>query len=120
MLLYTAALAALVARLRARCGTLARYAGPGAEVASEELPPADPAEPPICCICIECITRGDSVLVLPCAHAFHRDCATQYLADPGARTCPLCRAEIEPAQLAALVPRPWQPPTQSTAAQIQS
>jgi hypothetical protein len=46
-----------------------------------------------CCICLEGIHLGHSVLRLPCAHVYHPPCIQQWLANHG-NTCPVCRYEL--------------------------
>jgi E3 ubiquitin-protein ligase RNF115/126 len=46
-----------------------------------------------CTICIDEMHMGDEVLVLPCNHWFHEECAVLWLREHN--TCPICRAPIE-------------------------
>ncbi|KAK3352363.1 hypothetical protein B0T25DRAFT_454157 [Lasiosphaeria hispida] len=46
-----------------------------------------------CTICIDELTKGDEVTVLPCTHWFHGECVTLWLKEHN--TCPICRAPIE-------------------------
>lgn len=46
-----------------------------------------------CTICIDELTLGDEVLVLPCKHWFHEECVVLWLKEHN--TCPICRAPIE-------------------------
>lgn len=45
---------------------------------------------PLCAICLEPLSLGDSREALPCAHAFHRGCLGPWLLQK--TECPLCRA----------------------------
>ncbi|KAI0801657.1 hypothetical protein GGR55DRAFT_667353 [Xylaria sp. FL0064] len=45
-----------------------------------------------CTICIDEVKVGDEVVVLPCKHWFHQDCATFWLRQHN--SCPVCRAAI--------------------------
>eukprot|EP00614_Pseudopedinella_elastica_P015833 CAMPEP_0172649018 /NCGR_PEP_ID=MMETSP1068-20121228/241575_1 /TAXON_ID=35684 /ORGANISM="Pseudopedinella elastica, Strain CCMP716" /LENGTH=346 /DNA_ID=CAMNT_0013463363 /DNA_START=163 /DNA_END=1203 /DNA_ORIENTATION=- len=47
-----------------------------------------------CCICMDSFERGDPVLHLPCAHAFHQPCIKKWFT--GHHTCPSCRHRLEP------------------------
>ncbi|KAI1151857.1 hypothetical protein F4825DRAFT_339516 [Nemania diffusa] len=59
-----------------------------------------------CTICIDEVKVGDEVVVLPCKHWFHEECASLWLKQHN--SCPVCRAAIDGA--AAGKPR-----TESTA-----
>jgi len=56
----------------------------------EMLGPEGKAE---CTICIDDLSKGDEVLVLPCKHWFHNDCVIYWLRQHN--TCPICRTPIE-------------------------
>ncbi|KAI3335377.1 hypothetical protein F4824DRAFT_155385 [Ustulina deusta] len=45
-----------------------------------------------CTICIDEVKVGDEVVVLPCKHWFHQECATLWLKQHN--SCPVCRAAI--------------------------
>ncbi|KAI0968784.1 hypothetical protein F4678DRAFT_474205 [Xylaria arbuscula] len=45
-----------------------------------------------CTICIDEVKVGDEVVVLPCKHWFHQECATLWL--KLYNSCPVCRAAI--------------------------
>lgn len=46
-----------------------------------------------CTICIDEVRVGDEVLVLPCKHWFHEECASLWLKQHN--SCPVCRANID-------------------------
>lgn len=46
-----------------------------------------------CTICIDQISRGDEVAVLPCKHWYHHECVVLWLKEHN--TCPICRMPIE-------------------------
>lgn len=46
-----------------------------------------------CTICIDEMSEGDEVTVLPCKHWFHGECVVLWLKEHN--TCPICRAPIE-------------------------
>ncbi|KAK1829180.1 hypothetical protein QBC39DRAFT_137705 [Podospora conica] len=46
-----------------------------------------------CTICMDDLSKGDEVTVLPCSHWFHGECVTLWLKQHN--TCPICRAAIE-------------------------
>jgi hypothetical protein len=45
-----------------------------------------------CSICLESYAALDTVMSLPCNHAFHEDCLTTWLKT--ARSCPCCRGDV--------------------------
>jgi len=47
-----------------------------------------------CSICMDNVTVGEEVVVLPCSHWFHFVCAEAWLKEHD--TCPVCRAGITP------------------------
>jgi hypothetical protein len=57
------------------------------------LPGHTPADGEVCTVC--CDGGDETWLRLPCGHAFHRSCATEWLSNRQ-RTCPLCRQEVTP------------------------
>ncbi|KAI0390972.1 hypothetical protein F5Y17DRAFT_442503 [Xylariaceae sp. FL0594] len=52
-----------------------------------------------CTICIDEVTVGDEVVVLPCRHWFHEECASLWLRQHN--SCPVCRAAIDDGPVAA-------------------
>ncbi|KAI0447841.1 hypothetical protein F4803DRAFT_185289 [Xylaria telfairii] len=46
-----------------------------------------------CTICIDEVKVGDEVMVLPCKHWFHEECASLWLKQHN--SCPVCRAAID-------------------------
>ncbi|KAI1369422.1 hypothetical protein F5Y08DRAFT_153066 [Xylaria arbuscula] len=46
-----------------------------------------------CTICIDEVKAGDEVVVLPCKHWFHEECASLWLKQHN--SCPVCRAAID-------------------------
>lgn len=46
-----------------------------------------------CTICIDDLSLGDEVLVLPCKHWFHDECVVLWLKEHN--TCPICRSSVE-------------------------
>lgn len=54
--------------------------------------PSDASCSEVCIICTEHFSADATVTVLPCGHAFHRDCVGTWLAIR--RTCPMCRQEL--------------------------
>lgn len=46
-----------------------------------------------CTICIDEMSEGDEVTVLPCKHWFHGECVVLWLKEHN--TCPICRSPIE-------------------------
>lgn len=47
-----------------------------------------------CTICIQDVSIGDEVVVLPCTHWFHEECIMHWLREHG--TCPVCRQAVDP------------------------
>ena len=45
-----------------------------------------------CLICLEDFEKGDSRTILPCLHAFHKDCCSKWLSTNG--KCPICKHPI--------------------------
>lgn len=65
-----------------------------------------------CSVCMDAVTIGDEVTVLPCKHWFHEACVGAWLKEHD--TCPHCRQGITPRDGAADTPRsPEQPPRHS-------
>ncbi|KAL2559096.1 putative E3 ubiquitin-protein ligase [Forsythia ovata] len=52
-----------------------------------------------CAVCLCRIDEGDEVTELRCNHLYHRVCLERWLGY-GHRTCPLCRNNLKPPQLA--------------------
>lgn len=46
-----------------------------------------------CAICVDDFKDGDMLRVLPCEHAFHRECIDEWLVNHSA-VCPLCKFEV--------------------------
>lgn len=63
---------------------------PKKKLDAEMLGPELKAE---CTICIEDVTVGDEVIVLPCKHWFHEECGGLWLKQHN--SCPVCRAAID-------------------------
>ncbi|KAI1814312.1 hypothetical protein GGS20DRAFT_585594 [Poronia punctata] len=61
-----------------------------------------------CTICIDEVTVGVEVMVLPCRHWFHEDCAKLWLEQHN--SCPICRAAIDGSSAG-------KPPTEGNASQ---
>lgn len=53
-----------------------------------------------CAVCLCRINEGDEVIELRCNHLYHSVCLERWLGY-GHRTCPLCRDNLQPPQLAA-------------------
>jgi hypothetical protein len=75
-------------------------APPASQAAIEKLPHKQLDEEMIgpdgkaeCTICMDDMSKGDEVAVLPCKHWFHPDCVTLWLKEHN--TCPVCRTSIE-------------------------
>ncbi|KAI9054966.1 hypothetical protein LZ554_002109 [Drepanopeziza brunnea f. sp. 'monogermtubi'] len=56
----------------------------------KELGPEGKGE---CSVCMDDVTFGTEVVVLPCSHWFHEACASAWLSEHN--TCPICRKGIE-------------------------
>jgi len=50
-------------------------------------------EPEECCLCLEIFSENDLLRLLPCRHAFHKDCVDRWFASRRymPRSCPLCK-----------------------------
>ncbi|KAB8337040.1 hypothetical protein FH972_021344 [Carpinus fangiana] len=75
--------------------------GPASEAAIAALPrrPVGPRElgeegKAECSICMDSVTTGVEISVLPCSHWFHPDCVKAWLSEHD--TCPVCRSGITP------------------------
>ena len=73
--------------------------GPASEEAIASLPKKNLDEKMLgpelkaeCSVCMDDVTVGDEVVVLPCTHWFHEACATAWLKEHN--TCPICRTGI--------------------------
>lgn len=73
--------------------------GPASDEAIASLPKKDLDEKMLgpelkaeCSVCMDDVTVGDEVVVLPCTHWFHEACATAWLKEHN--TCPICRTGI--------------------------
>jgi len=73
--------------------------GPASEEAIASLPKKNLDEKMLgpelkaeCSVCMDDVTLGDEVVVLPCNHWFHEACATAWLKEHN--TCPICRTGI--------------------------
>jgi E3 ubiquitin-protein ligase RNF115/126 len=73
--------------------------GPASEEAIASLPKTKLDEKMLgpelkaeCSVCMDDVTVGDEVVVLPCTHWFHEACATAWLKEHN--TCPICRTGI--------------------------
>jgi hypothetical protein len=49
-----------------------------------------------CAICLEKLTKGGSVVKLPCEHSYHAQCVENLRAFGVKQVCPLCRADLPP------------------------
>lgn len=84
--------------------------GPASEAAIAALPrkPVGAAElgeegKAECSICMDSVTLGVEINVLPCNHWFHPDCVKAWLSEHD--TCPVCRAGIMPKEGDGNAPR---------------
>ena len=48
-----------------------------------------------CTICIEPITKHDTIHILHCGHCFHTDCLRPWREDHQKETCPVCRQPLQ-------------------------
>lgn len=63
-----------------------------------------------CSVCLEALQRGDQVVALPpCAHVFHVDCITAWLATKS--KCPTCREHVRVLPLPGFAAPPVRAPT---------
>ena len=53
----------------------------------------DREDPDDCSICLDTLTVGDEILLLPCNHVFHKNCMNEWLKE-GRAVCPVCRQGI--------------------------
>ncbi|KAL2060934.1 hypothetical protein VTL71DRAFT_8986 [Oculimacula yallundae] len=63
---------------------------PKKKLDEKELGPEGKAE---CSVCMDDVTMGVEVVVLPCSHWFHETCASAWLSEHN--TCPICRKSID-------------------------
>ncbi|KAK6585119.1 hypothetical protein PZA11_001846 [Diplocarpon coronariae] len=63
---------------------------PKTNLSEKELGPEGKGE---CSVCMDDVTIGVEVVVLPCSHWFHEACASAWLSEHN--TCPICRKGIE-------------------------
>ena len=63
---------------------------PKKKLGEKELGPEGKGE---CSVCMDDVTIGVEVVVLPCSHWFHEACASAWLSEHN--TCPICRKGIE-------------------------
>ncbi|KAH7384843.1 hypothetical protein BKA64DRAFT_151328 [Cadophora sp. MPI-SDFR-AT-0126] len=63
---------------------------PKKKLDEKELGPEGKGE---CSVCMDDVTIGVEVVVLPCSHWFHETCASAWLSEHN--TCPICRKGIE-------------------------
>lgn len=63
---------------------------PKKKLDEKELGPEGRGE---CSVCMDDVKIGDEVVVLPCNHWFHENCASLWLSEHN--TCPICRKGIE-------------------------
>jgi len=48
-----------------------------------------------CPVCLDCLSKGQHVITLPCNHQLHRRCCTQYFRTSGVKpVCPVCRFDM--------------------------
>jgi len=59
----------------------------------------------LCPICIKNLNDGEVVIALHCEHFYHRSCIQTWLEI--SRTCPLCKASIEPDEETPLLQQQW-------------
>jgi len=64
--------------------------------ADEDKGESGEQEPPECSICQEEFEEGEELKKTPCGHYFHEPCLGQWL-ENYARSCPLCRTNVEEA-----------------------
>lgn len=74
--------------------------GPASAAAIESLPKIrldekllGPERKGECSVCMDDVTVGDEVVLLPCKHWFHQECASVWLKEHN--TCPICRKGID-------------------------
>ncbi|KAK2630581.1 hypothetical protein QTJ16_001401 [Diplocarpon rosae] len=63
---------------------------PKKNLSEKELGPEGKGE---CSVCMDDVTLGVEVVLLPCSHWFHEACASAWLSEHN--TCPICRKGIE-------------------------
>lgn len=94
--------------------------GPASQEAIDSLPKKKVDEKMLgaegkaeCSVCMDDVALGDEVVVLPCKHWFHEQCATAWLKEHN--TCPICRTGISPTGEAVSAP-PAEPIPNETSA----
>lgn len=68
-----------------------------------------------CSVCMDDVTLGDEVVVLPCTHWFHEACASAWLSEHN--TCPICRTGLSEDGSASAAPGAQRPRSANNQAQ---
>jgi hypothetical protein len=95
MLVFLVSMGLINNRKAARPGTLDRLevVEYRADIFAPIDDPNDPRPAPECPCCFECFDANEVIVKTPCQHYFHRRCLESWL--KLAKTCPLCRNDIE-------------------------
>eukprot|EP00439_Symbiodinium_sp_Y106_P020732 s1607_g2.t1 len=104
LVLPAVALGAVLCLIRSGRLRLPRMPGAAPEGAVESLPAAEFDSgrfcqdgrgefPASCAVCLETFTAQKEIVKMPCNHVFHRSCLSGWF--QVARTCPLCRGDVE-------------------------